>query len=60
SPHFSHEEAHRGAESAKVVVLQRHSSIRGTPRCRQTVAQNGLILEPLKGVLWTPHSMRAW
>src|SRR6266705_1628963 len=39
-------EAHRGAESAKVVVPQRLPTIRGAPRCRQSVAQTCLNLHP--------------
>src|SRR6266567_4122995 len=34
--------------------------IRGAPRCRQSVAQNCLILEPLKAALWKRHLMPAW
>ena len=31
--------------------------IRGAPRCRQSVAQNGLILEPWKAALWRRRLM---
>jgi hypothetical protein len=34
--------------------------IRGAPRCRQSVAQNGLILEWWKAALWKRPSMRDW
>ncbi|MFZ0791201.1 MAG: hypothetical protein WAM94_16430, partial [Chromatiaceae bacterium] len=34
--------------------------IRGEPRCRQSVAQKDLILEPWKVALWKPHLMVAW
>jgi hypothetical protein len=35
-------------------------TIRGTPRCRQSVAQTGLILESLKAALWKRHLMPDW
>src|SRR6185312_10725217 len=60
SPHFSRNRAHRGCESAKVVVPQRLLHDSRKPRCRQSVAQNGLILEWSKAGLWKPHSMRGW
>jgi hypothetical protein len=34
--------------------------IRGEPRCRQSVAQNALILESSKAALWKPDLMAAW
>jgi hypothetical protein len=34
--------------------------IQGTPRCRQSVAQSGLILEGWKAGLWKRPLMLAW
>src|SRR5208282_4497504 len=36
------------------------SLIRGAPRCRHSVAQNGLILESWRATLWKQHSMADW
>jgi hypothetical protein len=38
-------EAHRGANQRKFFCEKDFAMIRGTPRCRQSVAQSGLILE---------------
>jgi hypothetical protein len=38
-------EAHRGANQRKLLCSNDFSLIQGAPRCRQSVAQNGLILE---------------
>src|SRR5439155_6076304 len=46
-------EVHRGPESEKVVLRQQLSFDRGTSRCKQSVAQNDLILHLLKSApLW--------
>jgi hypothetical protein len=60
NPDFSHLLAHRGSESAKVVVQQPLLAIRGEPRCQRIVAQNGSILEPWKAALWKQRLMLAW
>ena len=42
---FHRVEVHRGSESGKMLLLQRLNLSRGVPRCKQSVARNGLILE---------------
>src|ERR1700726_4643652 len=59
SPDISHYSVHRSAESAKVVVRERLSSIRGAPRCRQSVAQICLDLHPWKAARWWLRSTEA-
>ncbi|SJM35615.1 hypothetical protein BQ8482_850012 [Mesorhizobium delmotii] len=50
---ISHEiEVHRGSESGK--MLLRLTRGRGVPRCKQSVARNGLVLELLKSAPWWP------
>jgi hypothetical protein len=53
-------EAHRGANQRKFFCEKDFATIRGTPRCRQSVAQNGLILEWWKAGLWKRPLMLAW
>src|SRR3954454_4486103 len=60
SPHISQNRAHRGSESAKVVVVQRLCVDSRKPRCRQSVAQKHSILERWQAALWKPHLMRDW
>ena len=50
---------HRSDVSSGSFCENDFSMIRRKPRCRQSVAQNGLILESLKGGLWTQRSIRA-
>jgi hypothetical protein len=53
-------EAHRGANQRKFFCEKDFAMIRGTPRCRQSVAQNGLILERWKAGLWKRLLMLGW
>jgi hypothetical protein len=53
-------EAHRGANQRKFFCEKDFAMIRGMPRCRQSVAQNGLILEWWKGGLWKRPLMLGW
>jgi hypothetical protein len=53
-------EAHRGANQRKFFCEKDFAVIQGMPRCRQSVAQNGLILERLKAGLWKRPLMLAW
>jgi hydroxymethylglutaryl-CoA lyase len=53
-------EAHRGANQRKLLCSNDFSLIHGAPRCRQSVAQNGLILEWWKAGLWKRPLMLAW
>jgi hypothetical protein len=53
-------EAHRGANQRKFFCEKDFTVIQGMPRCRQSVAQNGLILERLKAGLWKQPLMLAW
>jgi hypothetical protein len=52
-------EAHRGANQRKFFCEKDFGMIQGTPRCRQSVAQNSLILEGWKAVLWKRPLMAA-
>jgi len=45
-------EAHRGANQRKFFCEKDFAMIQGMPRCRQSVAQSGLILEEWKAGLW--------
>jgi hypothetical protein len=53
-------EAHRGANQRKFFCEKDFAMIQGAPRCRQSVAQSGLILEGWKGGLWKQPLMAAW
>jgi DNA replication protein DnaC len=53
-------EAHRGANQRKFFCEKDFAMIRGMPRCRQSVAQNGLILEWWKVGLWKRPLMLDW
>src|SRR6266568_1050973 len=44
----------------KLLCRNDFTQIQGDPRCRQSVAQNGLILEPWTGGLWKRRSMPDW
>jgi hypothetical protein len=58
---ISHKDKRIGAENQRKLFCENDfSMIRRRPRCRQSVAQNGLILESLKGGLWTQRSMPGW
>jgi hypothetical protein len=55
---ISHRNKRIEAPNQRKLFCENHfSMIRGEPRCRQSVAQNGLILESLKGALWMLPSM---
>jgi hypothetical protein len=60
NPHFYREERIGASNQRKFFCENDFSMIRRKPRCRQSVAQNGLILESLKGGLWTQRSMPGW
>jgi hypothetical protein len=53
-------EAHRGANQRKFFCEKDFAMIQGMPRCRQSVARNGLILEWWKAGLWKQPLMLAW
>jgi hypothetical protein len=53
-------EAHRGANQGKFFCEKDFAMIQGMPRCGQSVAQNGLILEWWKAGLWKRPLMQAW
>src|SRR5437867_1449700 len=53
-------EAHRGANQRKLLCSNDFSLIQGAPRCRQSVAQNDLILEWWKVGLWKRPLMAGW
>jgi len=53
-------EAHRGANQRKLLCRNDFSLIQGAPRCRQSVAQNDLILEWWKVGLWKRRLMAGW
>ena len=53
-------EAHRGANQRKFFCEKEFALIRGAPRGRQSVAQNGLILERWKAGLWKRLLMLDW
>src|SRR5207244_7853015 len=53
-------EAHRGANQRKLLCSNDFSLIQGAPRCRQSVAQNDLILEWWKAGLWKRPLMAGW
>jgi hypothetical protein len=48
------------ANQRKLLCPNDFTWIQGQPRCRQSVAQNGLILEPWKAALWKRRSMLDW
>jgi len=53
-------EAHRGANQREFFCEKDFAMIQGMPRCRQSVAQNDLILEWWKAGLWKRPLMLAW
>src|SRR5437667_10992653 len=53
-------EAHRGANQRKLLCSNDFCLIQGAPRCRQSVAQNDLILEWWKAGLWKRPLMAGW
>src|SRR5437667_152845 len=53
-------EAHRGANQRKLLCSNDFCLIQGAPRCRQSVAQNDLILEWWKVGLWKRPLMAGW
>src|SRR6202171_3935060 len=58
---ISHRDKRIGAENQRKLFCENDfSMIRRRPRCRQSVAQNGLILESLKDGLWMQPSMPGW
>jgi hypothetical protein len=58
---ISHRDKRIGAANQRKLFCENDfSMIRRKPRCRQSVAQNGLILESLKGGLWMQRSMPGW
>jgi hypothetical protein len=61
SPDFSHKLGASGRRiSESRCVTATFCDSRRAPRCRQSVAQNCLILEPLKAGLWKRRLMLAW
>src|SRR5207249_10019429 len=58
---ISHTNRRIGAPNQRKLLCRTDiSSIRGEPRCRQSVAQNALILEPWKAGRWKRRSMPDW
>src|SRR5439155_17384390 len=53
-------EAHRGENQRKLLCSNDFCLIQGAPRCRQSVAQNDLILEWWKAGLWKRPLMAGW
>jgi transcriptional regulator with XRE-family HTH domain len=50
----------QAANQRKLLCHNDFRAIRREPRCRQSVAQNALILELSKIALWKPRLMAAW
>ncbi len=58
---ISHKKMRIGAPNQRKLLCRNDiAQIRGTPRCRQSVTRNHLILEPWKVAVWKRHSMAGW
>ena len=58
---ISHRKRRIGAPNQRKLLCRNDiTQIRGTPRCRQSVTRNHLILEPWKVAVWKRHSMAGW